>query len=198
MDWSYIASTTWLLLLIMDPFANLPIFTMMLKDYSPQRAQKILLRESCMALGIMVLALLTGPYLMQLMGLGHGTLGMTGGLILLLISIKMVFGTVGMQGSENQHEPFIVPMAVPMIAGPALVAMLLIRLADSNASLLDCGISLLLAWVIQTVILLLGRKVVALVGSRVLNAAESLVGLLLASIAIQMLVNGIKTTFGLS
>lgn len=197
MDWMYIFSTAWLLFLIMDPLGNLPMIVCLLKHTDPEKFKKIIFRECLIAFAAMMLALLAGPLLMRLMGLSTSSLGIAGGLILLLISIKMVFGSNTPDSHQLKNEPFIVPIAIPMIAGPALVAMLLIQLADPHASFFGCLIALSLAWISQTVIILCGKPLAALLGPKLIQAMESLMGLMLTSISVEMLVSGIKKSFGI-
>ena len=199
MDLTFIYSTAILLLMLMDPFGNLPMFIATLRNVPQERFPRVILRESCFAFLAMVFALALGRSFMGIMHIAPGTLGIAGGLILLLMGIKMVFpAPQSAEKIQDIPEPFIVPLAIPLICGPGLFAILVtIRTSDSSASFTNCLAALFLAWLAQTLILLCGRRIARLLGPRMLDALESLMGLLLTCIAVGLLINGINETYGL-
>mgnify|MGYP004703014657 FL=1 len=116
MDFTFIYSTAILFVMLMDPFGNLPVFMATLRNIPPERFSRVILRESCLALGAMALALALGRTFMELMHIAPGTLGIAGGLILLLMGIKMVFPAApSAEKVQSVMEPFIVPLAIPLI-----------------------------------------------------------------------------------
>ena len=200
MDLTFIYSTAILLLMMMDPFGNLPVFIATLRNVPQDRFPRVILRESCFAFLAMVFALALGRSFMGIMHIAPGTLGIAGGLILLLMGIKMVFPAPAVADEKMQDlpEPFLVPLAIPLICGPGLFAILVtIRGGDPAATFPNCLTALFLAWLAQTGILLCGRRIARLLGPRVLDALESLMGLLLTCVAVGLLINGINETYGL-
>ena len=199
MDFTFIYSTAILFVMLMDPFGNLPVFMATLRNIPPERFSRVILRESCLALGAMALALALGRTFMELMHIDPGTLGIAGGLILLLMGIKMVFPAApSAEKVQSVMEPFIVPLAIPLICGPGIIAILVtIRGSNPSATFPNCLAALVLAWLVQTVILLCGRQIARLLGSKTLDALESLMGLLLTCIAVGLLINGINETYGI-
>lgn len=199
MDASFVFATTILLVMLMDPFGNLPVFLALLKGIPRERFYRIVLRESLFALLAMLTALATGRSFMKLMHISPPVLGIAGGLILLIMGIKMVFS--GFQQDEVAHpgEQMLVPLAIPLICGPGLIAMLVtIRGSTPTATLLNCAWATIFAWIIQTVILLSGKKIATFLGVKLLDALESLMGLLLSCIAVGMLIDGINRIYGLT
>jgi multiple antibiotic resistance protein len=198
MDWTFIYSTAMLLLMLTDPFGNLPVFLATLKPVPKCRQPKVLFRELCIALVAMILALTFGRSFFGLLQIEGGTLSIAGGLILLLTGIKMVFSTLVEVKEETKIEPFIVPMAIPLICGPGVIA-ILSTLCGSlpQATYLNCLCALLIAWVLQTLILCAGHRIARHLDKRVLNAIESLMGLLLVCLAVGLLLRGINQTYGL-
>jgi len=138
-----ICSEAMILLLVMDPVGNLPLFTSLLKDTAPNRWKRIILRESLFALIILLMFLLCGNILLDFMQVSETSLVLAGGAILFLIALKMVFGTPIMH-DENRKELFLVPFAIPLIAGPSTIAMVI--LMHSNMSIGEGVAALFLAW----------------------------------------------------
>ena len=202
MNISFILSNTILFILLMDPFGNLPLFISILRDTTSGRYRRIVLRECIIALCLMILALFAGRTFMDILGLSTGILRLSGGLILLIMGIKMVFSTIAPDHSAagmemNGKEPCIVPLAIPLICGPGTLALLMGFLHSSpEATAPNVLASVVLAWAGQGLILLFGKKIAALLGNKLLDALESLMGLLLATIAIGMLVAGIHEIYG--
>jgi multiple antibiotic resistance protein len=198
MDWPFIYSTAMLLLMLTDPFGNLPVFLATLKPVPKRRQPKVLFRELCIALVAMILALTFGRSFFGLLQVEGGTLSIAGGLILLLTGIKMVFSTLAEVKDEAEMEPFIVPMAIPLVCGPGVIAILSTLCGSMpQATYLNCLCALLIAWTLQTVILCAGHRIARRLDKRVLNAIESLMGLLLVCLAVGLLLRGINQTYGL-
>lgn len=198
MDVTFIYSTAMILLMLTDPFGNLPVFLATLKPVPKRRQAKVLFRELCIALVAMVFALSFGHAFFGLLQIEGGALTIAGGLVLLLTGIKMIFSTLAEVKDETREEPFIVPMAIPLICGPGVIAILsTLRGSVPQATYLNCLCALLLAWGIQTSILCAGHRIARRLDRRVLNAIESLMGLLLVCLAVSMLLRGINQAYNL-
>jgi len=191
----FIISTTLLLILVMDPLGNLPFFISTLREVPGDRFIRIVLRESLVALLVLTGFLLLGRRIIELLQISQASLGLAGGIILFLIALKMVFGTPGENESKARSEPLIVPLAIPMIAGPSATATMILLRGRGEEFLLPSLLALVIAWLITTVILLFARTIARVLGSKVLDAGESLMGLLLTALAIEMFINGIKSAF---
>lgn len=190
-----IFSTATMLFLVLDPLGNLPFFVSLLKDCDAKGYRRIVLRESCIALAVLLLFLVCGNRLLALLQISEGSLGIAGGVILFLISLKMVFGSPQFGGDSREQEPFIVPLAVPLFAGPGAIAVTILVRGDSLDTFMTGLAALVPAWAISALILLCGRKIGSFLGSRGLDALQSLMGFLLAAISVGMLVRGIRTAF---
>lgn len=185
-------STTLVLFLVMDPLGNLPLFVSALSDVRPERRTRIVLRESAIALGILVVFLVSGKILMATLGLSEAALRIAGGAILFLIAVHMIFPREGgLFGADLAGEPLIVPLAVPLVAGPSSLCLVLVMSADES---LEGGVgiaALCLAWLASTAILLLAQPVRRLLGRRGLVALERLMGLVLGVLAVQMILDAL-------
>lgn len=182
-----------LLILIMDPLGNLPIFMSVLKHIDPKRRRVIIIRELLIALVIMLLFLFTGEKMLAFLNLRAESVSISGGIILFLIAIKMIFpspesSTSGLPAGRSLFSP----LAIPLLAGPSLLAtlMLMSHQYPGNMSLLI--LALFIAWGITAAILMMSGLFLRLLGSKGVNALERLMGLILIMIATQMFLDGIR------
>jgi multiple antibiotic resistance protein len=189
-------SASILLFLVLDPIGNIPLFLSTLKSVDAARHKRIILRELLVAFGILVLFLFFGRYLLLLFHISEPALGIAGGIILFLISIKMVFpGAVKIMDEDSSNEPFIVPLAVPLIAGPSAMATVMLFVAREPSRWLSWLLALLLSWTASGVILYFSGNLSRILGRKGIAALERLMGLILTAVAVQMLLTGIKEFF---
>ncbi len=193
-----ILSAATMLFLIMDPLGNLPIVLSILKHIDPKRRRVVLIRELLFALVILMLFLFAGQSIMDFLHVQPETLSISGGIILFIIAIKMIFPSAGsITGLAAGEEPFIVPLATPLIAGPTVIATLLLLSSQNPSQLLELSAAVMLAWGGTFVILLFNGFFHKILGERGLKAIERLMGLLLVMISTQMFLDGIKAYVGL-
>ncbi len=192
-----ILSAATMLFLIMDPLGNLPIVLSILKHIDPKRRRKVLIRELLFALLILMLFLFAGQSILSFLHVQPETLSISGGIILFIIAIKMIFPSGGsITGLAAGDEPFIVPMAIPMIAGPSVIAALLLLSSQQPDKLAELSVSILIAWGATFFILMFYGFFNKLLGERGLKAVERLMGLLLVMISTQMFLDGVKSYLG--
>lgn len=186
------------LFFIMDPLGNIPVFLSVLNKVPEEKRKKILMRELLIALAIMLLFLFAGSSILSTLHLSQEAVAIGGGLVLMIIAIRMIFPSRGgvMGDDDDDDEPFIVPLAVPMIAGPSVIATLIL-LVETNPEQIGASLtSLLLAWGVSAVILYFSTSLYKILGHRGLKAIERLMGMILISISVQMLLNGFKSFLG--
>lgn len=179
------------LFLLMDPVGNIPIYISVLKDIGPKRQRIIIIRELLIALGVIILFTFIGEYLLEILNVGQETILIAGGIILFIIALKMIFpnGTSYGTSEIEKEEPFIVPLAIPLVAGPSVLAAVMIYSHRESTPLLISSICI--AWTISTLILFASPFLKRILGSRGISACEKLMGLLLTLMAIQMFLEGI-------
>lgn len=181
------------LFLIMDPLGNVPVFLSVLDEVPAARRRRVLLRELAVALGVMLVFLFLGPRLMALLGLSQMALGIAGGVVLFLIALRMIFPTGGgLMGDVPGGEPMIVPLAIPLIAGPSVLATLLIMHPERPEQVGGALLALLAAWGATALILLAAPLLYRRLGRRGLVAIERLMGMVLVAVSVQMLVDGLR------
>ena len=185
------------LLLIMDPLGNIPVFLSVLKKVQNEsRKRKILIRELVIALIVMLVFLFVGQYFLKWLNLRQEAVQIAGGIVLFLIALRMIFPTEkGVMGDLPEGEPFIVPLAVPLLAGPSTLAMLILLARSQPDRIIDWLIAVLGAWGVTSLIMLSSGKLHKLLGMRGLIAVERLMGMVLVAISVQMLLDGITTYF---
>lgn len=185
-------SAALLLFLVMDPLGNIPLYLTALKNVPAERRVRVIFRELMIALGVMVLFLFSGQAFLSALNISEPALTTTGGVILFLIAIKMIFPDEGgLKKHANEEEPFIVPLAIPYVAGPSALATLLLIMNNEPERWLEWLGALFAAWLVCGIILLCAGPLAKILRNRGLIAIERLMGMILVAIAIQMLMNGI-------
>jgi multiple antibiotic resistance protein len=193
-----IASAIFLLFLIMDPFANVPIFLGLLKNVPESRRRIIIIRELLIALFVLLLFMFSGQYILQLLQISESSLGVAGGVVLFLISLKMIFsGSEDIFTNTPDGEPLVVPLAIPLIAGPSAIAAVILIMANDPNRWVDWGIALVVAWSLVGLILIFSEKFSRHISHKAFAAIERLMGILLTIIAVDMILDGIKKAFGI-
>ena len=187
-----------LLVIIMDPIGNVPVFLSILKNIPMERRKIIIIRELIIAFLILIFFMFIGRFLLQLLQIEQSSLGIAGGIILFIIAIRMIFpGTKPMFSHDEESEPLVVPLAIPMIAGPSAIAAVILLMAQEPSRWTEWTIAVFVASLISGIILVssevLGRKL----GNRALTAIERLMGIFLIMISVDFILDGIKQTFNI-
>lgn len=183
------------LLLIMDPLGNIPIFLSILSKVAENRRYKVLIRELIIALIVMLCFLFAGPLILEVLALSSEAVGIAGALVLMIIAIRMIFPSRGgvMGEDDDDEEPLIVPLAIPMIAGPSLLATLILLVENDPGHIINWLFATITAWALSAGILLIAPLLYRILGHRGLKAIERLMGMILISISVQMLLTAIES-----
>ena len=184
------------LFLVMDPLGNIPVFLSVLKAVPPERRRLVLAREIALAYVVLLVFFLIGDYILRVLGLQQEAVSIAGGIVLFLIALRMIFpGERPLAGDVLDGEPFLVPLAIPLIAGPSALATLLL-LQRSGASREKLLLALTIAWMGSAILLLSSTFLYRVLRERGLIALERLMGMLLVMVAVQLLLNGLKLFLG--
>ncbi|MBI5273103.1 MAG: YhgN family NAAT transporter [Chlamydiia bacterium] len=180
------------LFLLMDPIGNIPFYISFLKGLNPERQRKVIVRELLIALFIIILFTFVGDGLMRFLNVREDTIQIAGGIILFLLCLKMIFPAPHDPNEALPHtsEPFIVPLAVPLVAGPGVLAAVMIYARQETSDWVMMG-AILFAWGASLLILLASSFLKKILGWRGITALERLMGLILTLIAIQMFLSGV-------
>jgi MarC family membrane protein len=175
----------------MDPLGNIPMYLTALKNVPQERRTKVIMRELLIALLIMIIFLFAGQHFLDALKISEPALTTTGGVVLFLIAIKMIFPPEhGHATPANEEEPFIVPLAIPYIAGPSTIATLILIMNSEPNRWMEWLGALMGAWLVTGAILLAATPLAKILRNRGLIAIERLMGMILVALAIQMLMNG--------
>ncbi len=190
---SEILSAVILLLLVVDPFGNVPLVNAMLAEVSARRRALVIARECAIAFAILMAFMVGGHKFLQVMHLSETSLSIAGGVILFMIAIRMVFGhPEGAFGLQPRGEPLIVPLAIPLIAGPSALATVMLMATREPEKMGMWAVALTITMALAALILLAGEKLQRWLGERAMQAVERLMGLILTAIAVEMLLTGIR------
>jgi len=191
MDGSFLSMVV-ILLLVMDPLGNVPLFLTLLRGVEARRRMRVIARECVIAAAIMMIFAFCGSAILDVFGISDPSLTMAGGVVLFLIALRMIFGGVdGMYGEAPAGEPFIVPLATPAIAGPAAIAAIVLLASAAPGRLLERVAAIAIATCVTLLVLIAAGRISELVGERGLVALERLMGLILTAIAVEMLLRGV-------
>ena len=185
------------LALVMDGFGNIPLFIAALKKVAPERRKTVLIRELAIALIIMVAFLFLGKWFLRAFGIHEYSLSIAGCIIFFIISVKLFFG--GDEEPKNdpkEDEPFVVPLAIPLVAGPAALSMVMITAAQQSNKFITLG-AVIVASIINSIILMASFPISNLLGKRGLIAIERLTGMILILMSVDMVMGGISTFMSL-
>ena len=180
------------LILVIDPFGNVPLLLSALKEVEPKRHYRIIARELLIGLAILLVFLFFGQQFLSLFHLETQSITIAGAIIFFVIGLKMIFPRKGDNLYAADGEPLIVPIALPMIAGPSTLATLMVMVKSWPEKQLSLLAALLIAWGFTAVVLLVAPMLYRILRDRGLAALERLMGMLLLIMAVQMFINGLR------
>jgi multiple antibiotic resistance protein len=182
-----------LLFLVIDPFGNLPFVLAVLSGSEKSHYRRTILRETVLAFLVLVLFALAGEALLGYLSIERASLMVAGGVILFLISMKMIFQSAkDVFAGDYSHDSFLFPIAVPCLAGPSAITTVMILRSQQQTDLWGLMLALLLVLIATFIVFLLGRKISDWLGERGIRAVEKLMGLLLNLVAVNMMLIGVR------
>ncbi len=189
----HVLTVAFSLFILMDPIGNIPLYIAFLKDISPKRQRWIILREMFIALAVIILFNYIGKGLLNFLNVTEATVQIAGGIILFMLAIKMIFPDPKDPNHDlpKDQEPFIVPLAIPLVAGPSVLAAVMIYVNQQEDYNTVMIIAIVIAWLASLTILLLAPTIKNVLGWRGIIACEKLMGLILTLIAVQMFLSGL-------
>lgn len=187
-----ICSIAFALFLLMDSFGNIPIYLSVLKDIEKKRRMTIIFREMLISLVIIIIFSLFGNAFFNFLGISQTSMKLSGGIVLFILGLNMIFPKKDAHTFDMDGEPFIFPLAVPLVAGPAVLAAVMIYAHQPAISKFMLISAVGIAWAGTAVVLLLAGYLAKWLNKRGLIALERMMGLFLIMIAIEMFLKGIN------
>lgn len=192
MEGTFISAVV-LLLLVCDPFGNIPIFISALRDVPRERRRRIILRECLIAFLVLTLFAFVGQSFLRLLGLSEISLQIGGAVVLMLVAVRMVFPSPeGVYGQSPGGEPFIVPLAVPALAGPSALATVLLLVSRDPALTWQWVGAIAVVMLVSALVLAFAERLQQVLGERATAAFERLMGLILAAVAVELMLRGVR------
>jgi MarC family membrane protein len=192
MEGTFISAVV-LLLLVCDPFGNIPIFISALRDVPRERRRRIILRECLIAFLVLTLFAFVGQSFLKLLGLSEISLQIGGAVVLMLVAVRMVFPSPeGVYGQSPGGEPFIVPLAVPALAGPSALATVLLLVSRDPALTWQWVGAIAVVMLVSALVLAFAERLQQVLGERATAAFERLMGLILAAVAVELMLRGVR------
>lgn len=181
---------------VISPLGIVPAMLAALKDIDPARHKKIIVRECLFALAILLTFMAFGRGMLEMLNISIPAMTAAGGVMLMLIALRLIFPTDDKNIRVSMpSEPFVVPIAIPYIAGPSILATEVLMISQEPDRWPVWLGAILIAWVATLIILFFGTDLRRLLGDRGLMAIERLMGMILVLLATQMLLTGIVETF---
>jgi multiple antibiotic resistance protein len=182
------------LLIVTDPLGNVPIVLSLLRDVPKERRLWIITRECAIATVMLLLFMMGGDALLKAMRLSQVALEIAGGVILFLIALGMAFPSMGVSfaGEQVEGEPLLVPLAIPLLAGPSALATVVLLASRQPDRAWSWTAAIVLAMVVVWVVLASAQTLSRRLGHAGLVALERFMGLLLAAMAVEMLISGLQ------
>ncbi len=194
---SELVSAIVLLVLVTDPFGNVPLAVAAMRGVPRERRARVIVRECAIAYAVLLVFLFGGKAFLALMHLSEASLSIAGGVILFLIALRMVFAHPdGVFGDASSAEPFIVPLAIPAIAGPSALATVMLMASRAPDALPSLVAAVSVAMLVTLVVLAAADRLHRVIGERGVVAMERLMGLVLTALAVEMLLSGVRTFAG--
>ncbi len=194
MEYTFLSATI-LLILVTDPLGNMPLFIAALRRVRPERHRTVILRECLIAFVAMLLFMVFGRKILTILNLGDEVLRAAGGVVLFLIAVKMIFPDHGVKLGEDEAltEPFIVPLAIPLIAGPSAMATAMLIAGGNPHRMIEWIAALAISILVTLVVFLMATRIQKILGEQVITALERLMGLVLTAVSIEMVLHGVGT-----
>lgn len=185
------------LLIVLDPLGNVPVVLGLLRDVPGARRIRVITRECLFAMLILLAFMVAGDRVLHAMRLTDASLEIAGGVILFLIALGMTFPGmgVGFSAPDPGAEPVLVPLAIPLIAGPSALATVLLLASRQPEQAWTWAAAIGLTMVVVWLVLISASRLARRLGQSGLVALERLMGLLLTAIAVEMLISGLRTAF---
>lgn len=191
-----ILSLSIIIFLIIDPLGTLPVFEAILKAVSKKERLKFTIIELVIALAAMLTFIFIGKLIIYILDISTVTAEISAGVVLFLIALKMIFSSEDNVSLWAQEKNYIFPVAIPLLAGPSLLAFLTVY-SKFEVSLTNIISGIVIAWFFTLLIYLFSSSIHGFLKKKGLLACQRLMGLLIGLVASQLFLAGVRHFLGL-
>lgn len=187
------------LLVVVDPFGIVPVFAGLTAGMDHAARQKVLNRAMLIGFGIALFFLVAGQAALGYLGVTVDAFAISGGILLFATALPMLFGQrAGLQspepGEPADSDIAVFPLAIPLLSGPGSITTILLLTSQAGGSLVRMGLLVVaaaLVFVVSWLVLKAGSALMARVGESGAHVATRILGVVLAALAVQFVLNGV-------
>jgi multiple antibiotic resistance protein len=194
-DISILIKTFIAVFVLADALGNIPIVLVLTKGMEPEQRTKVVDRASIVATGVLLLFAFGGQFFLNYLEISMGSLRVAGGLLLLLIALKMLEGELDTPIVEEERDIAITPLALPLLAGPGTLTTVMLMMSESPMAHLSVVVGIVTAMIVTWFIVRQAGRIDHLIGPEGALIIMKLLGFLLAALAIEIGSAGIRELF---
>lgn len=195
MDISVLIKTFVAVFVLVDALGNVPILLVLTKGMEPEQRHTIVDRAMLIATVVLLAFAFAGQWVLKYLDISMGSLRVAGGLLLLIIALRMLEGQLDTVIVEQGHDIAITPLALPLLAGPGTLTTVMLLMSESPTAHISVAIGIVCAMLVSWLIVRLAGRIDALIGAEGALIITKLLGFLLAALAIEIGSAGIRELF---
>jgi len=177
------------LFLVFNAIGQVPLFVAMLTNYPAKKQRKIILRELIISLIVILLFAFFGKEILLVLNVDKSIISISGGLLLVLIALGLIFPKNSDEEIDPKHEPIVIPLAIPGLAGPGTMTAVMVLAAERGS--IFTSLAFLAAWVPSLILIFLSSYIKNFLGDKGILAVQKLGGMIISLIGFNMLTKGI-------
>ncbi len=183
---------------LVDALGNVPIFLILTKGMEPEQTHSVVDRASILATAVLLGFAFAGEWILNYMDISMGSLRVAGGLLLLIIALRMLEGELDTPVVEQDRDVAISPLALPLMAGPGTMTTVMLLMSESPSLHLSVVVGIVAAMLVSWIILRQAVRINEWIGSQGAIIIIKLLGFLLAALAVEIGSAGIRELFLIS
>jgi multiple antibiotic resistance protein len=195
LDYHQMLNQAVLLWAIIDPIGTIPLFLSVTRGKTPAQQRAIALKAILIATGILITFIVAGQIFLNAMGIRMSSFQIAGGIVLFLFALTMIFEKNEKASDTDQNDVAVFPLAVPSIAGPAAMMGVVVLTDNDRFSIPQQAVTagvMLIVLLVTYILLLLAGPIKRLIGDSGASIVSRVMGLVLAALAVETVIAGIK------
>lgn len=194
-DISILIKTFVAVFVLVDALGNVPILLVLTKGMEPEQRHNVVDRAMLIATSVLLAFAFAGQWVLKYLDISMGSLRVAGGLLLLIIALRMLEGEMDTPVVEQGRDVAITPLALPLLAGPGTLTTVMLLMSESPTAHLSVVIGIVAAMLVSWLIVRLAGRIDAWIGPEGALIIIKLLGFLLAALAVEIGSAGIRELF---